>query len=118
MAKRPAADSRIDRVLKEIDRRLGDPGLTASGLAAAIGLDLSGFCRAFRGSMGTTCTAYIAQRRIEHAKHLLDQNELLIKEVAGLVGYSDANYFARRFRNIVGCSPSAYRISKPHNPSR
>ena len=116
MARQPEADSRISRALKEIDQRLDDPDLTASRLAADVGLDLSGFCRAFRGSMGTTCTAYIARRRIEQAKRLLDKNELLIKEVAHLVGYPDANYFARRFRDLVGCSPSAYRTSKHRNP--
>jgi len=52
---------------------------------------------------------YIVKLRIGSAKKILEQNpSILLKEVAKSVGYSDALYFSRVFKNWEGISPSAY----------
>jgi AraC-like DNA-binding protein len=40
---------------------------------------------------------------------LLRNPELTVTEIAQFVGYSQAGYFARRFREIAGSSPREYR---------
>lgn len=52
---------------------------------------------------------YINSKRIEHAKELLVTTELSVKEIAGMVGVLDDNYFSRLFRKTVGISPLEFR---------
>ena len=47
--------------------------------------------------------------RMERAKTLLRLSELTVSEVARLCGFSDASYFAGKFKQIFGCTPRAYR---------
>jgi AraC-like DNA-binding protein len=44
-----------------------------------------------------------------YARRLLARRDLLVKEIAYQVGFEDANYFSRRFKGIVGTSPTSYR---------
>ena len=47
--------------------------------------------------------------RIDKAKLLLADRSLTIDAVAERVGFEDAKYFARVFKDLAGISPSAYR---------
>ena len=47
--------------------------------------------------------------RIREAKRLLDSTQSRVNEVAEQVGYRDITYFSRKFRSIVGLSPSEYK---------
>ena len=49
--------------------------------------------------------------RIAHAKELLRDPALSIKEICILSGYSDPNYFSRIFKKQEGVTPSEYRDS-------
>jgi len=46
---------------------------------------------------------------VENAKKYLKDIKLKTFEIAELVGFSDATYFSRVFKNITGISPSDYR---------
>ena len=62
----------------------------------------------FKNDYGISIQEYILNLRIEKAKELLMNNELLISEVALAVGYSDSLYFSRIFRKKTGISPTQY----------
>ena len=47
--------------------------------------------------------------RIRAAQRFLCETDLRISDIAGLTGFSDANYFSNTFRRYTGCSPRAYR---------
>jgi AraC-like DNA-binding protein len=49
------------------------------------------------------------RRRIEDAKRLLLDGRTLA-ETAAALGYCDQYFFARQFRQVVGCAPGAWRI--------
>jgi YesN/AraC family two-component response regulator len=40
---------------------------------------------------------------------MLEQTHLKASEIAGLIGFSDANYFFRKFKQTIGVSPTDYR---------
>jgi AraC-like DNA-binding protein len=44
-----------------------------------------------------------------HACKLLQQTERSITEIALAVGFSDSNYFSRKFRAILGATPREYQ---------
>jgi len=52
---------------------------------------------------------YITTVRVGKAKELLVNNQLSIKEVSGLVGYEDQNYFTRVFKRMENMTPSEFR---------
>lgn len=49
--------------------------------------------------------------RIHEARRLLREKNVSVREVSMLVGYYDANYFAKVFKRITGMNPSEYRDS-------
>ena len=104
---RPRA--RMTTALAFIGEHVHNPDLSPSRIARQIGLDLPVFCRAFKQVTGMTCTDYIALERIRAAKRLLTRQDLLVKEVAYRVGFENANYFSRRFKEMEGRTPSSYR---------
>lgn len=67
------------------------------------------FSRLFKQSTGMTVMEYLACRRMEKAKELLEKTHQSISQVAAAVGYADPNYFSRVFRRHAGMSPSEYR---------
>ncbi|MBL3731940.1 AraC family transcriptional regulator [Lysinibacillus sp. HST-98] len=82
--------------------------LTIKHLALISGLSSSYFGEAFKKAFGQSATHYLTALRIGHAKQLLRDTDLLLREIARTVGYSDEFYFSRKFKKEVGISPSAY----------
>ena len=107
----------IRSALRYLAEKLYDPDLTPSAVASRAGLDLWQFCRKFKALTGMTCTEFIAERRMREARKLLAREDLLVKEVAYRVGFDDSNYFSRRFKRVVGKSPTSYRKGG-HPPGR
>jgi AraC family transcriptional regulator len=77
-------------------------------MAAVAGMSQSHFWRLFRQSMGVSADKYHDRLRIERAKSLLLTTDLNVTEVAGACGFKP-DYFPRRFKQLVGMSPSAFR---------
>ena len=47
--------------------------------------------------------------RIRHAKELLKERSLLVRDVAEMVGFSNVAHFSRVFKKMAGVSPNEYR---------
>ena len=64
-----------------------------------------------QGSGYASITDFINECRLEYAVTLLrDQLSLPITQVAQASGFSDANYFGRKFKARFGLSPTDYRV--------
>lgn len=63
----------------------------------------------FQKETGSLFSDYINNYRINKAKEILINTSLKANEVGELVGYSNKNYFYRKFKNIVGVTPSEWR---------
>jgi transcriptional regulator GlxA family with amidase domain len=85
--------------------------LSLETLAATSGLSMYHFLREFKQSQGVTPHHYLVQRRIERARELLTRTDLSVSEIAFACGFSDQSHFGRRFRELVGVPPSAFRRS-------
>ncbi len=66
----------------------------------------------FKQEVGVGVIDFLNQTRIEKALFYLNSSDLSVQQIAGQVGYPDANYFSRLFRQRTGCSPSEYRIAR------
>lgn len=67
------------------------------------------FSRLFKRTTGQGCNEYIVQKRIERACVLLETTNFSTGKIAGMVGYSDTNYFSMAFKKQRGVSPTHYR---------
>lgn len=66
----------------------------------------------FHEEKGVTFVNYLADKRMEKAKSLLNSTDLPIKEISAMTGYNDQNYFSRQFKAKFGISPKEYRSFK------
>lgn len=80
-------------------------------VARHVGMSYFHFSRAFKHSMGMTPTNYIAERRIERAKRLLEETELPISEIALRSGFSSQSHFTTAFRRFAGATPKVFRAT-------
>lgn len=83
---------------------------TITELASHLHLAPAYLTRRFTQGVGISPMAYLARLRTERAASLLIRQPLLpVGTVGEKVGWPDANYFARRFRDHFGVSPTQYR---------
>jgi AraC family transcriptional regulator, regulatory protein of adaptative response / methylphosphotriester-DNA alkyltransferase methyltransferase len=68
--------------------------------------------RAFAEAGDTSFRDELARIRMEHARALLAQDALPVRQVAARVGYHQPAQFAKSFRRYHGQPPSAYRREK------
>lgn len=85
--------------------------ISVADLASTVGLSASHFSTLFRRATGYGVLEYQTRQRMARARELLDTTDLPIAGVAEAVGYEDAFYFSRRFSQVHGMSPRAYRAS-------
>lgn len=80
-------------------------------LSEHLGVSKSHLVRVFRQELGITPGKYLTRVRIEAAQALLLDGEYNLETIAGLCGFSGANYLCRVFRRETGLSPAAWRAS-------
>ena len=98
------------RARDAMDRSYAEP-LDIDALAAVACCSPAHFIRSFRATFGETPHRYLQRRRIERAMALLRTTDLAAQDVCVAVGWTSLATFTRRFREIVGVTPAAYRAS-------
>lgn len=73
------------------------------------GLSRRGFLKAFRRNLGVNPGAVLRQARIEYAKRLLTERDLVLKQIAKQCGYRSENTFCVAFQRSVGMPPKKYQ---------
>ncbi len=105
-------DARLQQVLTRIDDEIEYPELTQASVARTVGLSPQAFCRFFRESTGRPFHQYVNELRIAHACSALVNTERSVSEVAFHAGFNNLANFNRRFRELVGQTPSQYRKTR------
>lgn len=98
----------IGDLLTMLHGRVAEP-TTLDQLTALAGYSAQHMNRVFRHALGVTPLRYLHALRMQRAVQLLAAGELTVEAVARSVGFDDAFYFSRRFREAYGVSPSQYR---------
>lgn len=72
-------------------------------------LSRRGFCKAFKRNVGVNPGTFLRQLRIEHAKRLLAQQNLRLREIAPKCGYRRVNTFSVAFSREVRMAPKEFQ---------
>lgn len=86
-------------------------------LSEQLGVTKSHLVRAFKQALGVPPGKYLTSMRIEAVKTLLLSDEYNLEMIAGLTGFSGANYLCRVFKREVGVSPAAWRAAAAPPPA-
>ena len=107
-----SADARfIEQVRGVIEAQMSDSQFGVDALAEAVGLSPRQLHRRVKELTGLTTGGYIRMMRLERAEQLFRQQAGQVAEVAYAVGFNDAKYFSRLFRQTYGCTPSEYEAT-------
>lgn len=94
---------------REIIDTTFDKNIVIGDIAKSLFISPDYLRQLFQETFDESPMQYLIHRRIEHARHLLWQGDLLISEVARDCGIPNEYYFSRLFRKFTGLTPSAYR---------
>ena len=110
---RGARAARLAAILREIERRSSDPGLSAITTASMLGVTPR-YVHLLLEETGKSFTHHVLQHRLEKAATLLRNPQLRhlkIADIAAEVGFNGLSYFNRAFRQHFGAAPSDVRNS-------
>lgn len=98
----------LRRARDRIDRDYAQP-LDVPAMARTALMSPAHFSRKFRAAYGETPYSYLMTRRIERAKALL-RSGMSVTDACVTVGCTSLGSFSSRFTEIVGETPSQYRL--------
>jgi transcriptional regulator GlxA family with amidase domain len=107
----------LNRVVDYIEAHLADK-ITALDLANLINTSVGQLFRAFKISVGVTPFHYIARRRVELACVLMRTTRQPLCQVAVACGLCDQAHLCKKFRRVIGMSPSVWRRTMPARDTR
>ncbi len=99
----------LDLVQRATEVLAASPGTNVAQLADSLGVSRTTLFLAFRRSLKTTPVEFITSTRLSKARSLLKTTGLKVSAVGAVCGFAGQKYFMRRFREVVGCTPSQYR---------
>ena len=118
LERRPASSPPVPW-LEAAKRRLSEPApVSPFALARDLGLSYQTFRKRFVLQTGAAPAHFRIQRLIDQARVLMIERNLSNKEIAETLGFYDEFHFSRRFHQITGMSPRAFRKRIIVDPSK
>ncbi len=84
-------------------------GISLEEVAEQVKLSPTYLSRLMKQEKGCGFSQYLAQLRIKYAKEMLKHTSMKVEDIGSKVGYPNANYFIRIFKEKTGCTPGEYR---------
>jgi len=104
-----ASGFQLGRVLRFMEENAVKP-LTLENLSRYAQMSESSFRHQFKTATGLAPIDYLIRLRCRRAMLDMFSSDHSISEIALESGFTDSNYFARKFREVTGRSPREFRI--------
>ncbi len=98
-----------EQVEEYVQANITDHSLCQTSVAEYFGLSIYSLSRLFTNQIGTSFSDYVNRHRLDAACLLLCSTHLAISEISDKVGFSNASYFSKMFKQTYHTSPSSYR---------
>ena len=104
---REAQDAIIHYMQENIEKKM-----QLADMARYAGYSTSHFSALFLRLTGHSPVAYFNLLKVQRACELLDFTDMKVNQISYKVGFDDAYYFSRLFKQVMGISPREYRMMK------
>lgn len=106
----------IQKVIQLVEERIADPELSVEDLSREIGISSTHLYRKIKALTGLSTNDFIRKIRLKRAAQLLLQRQGNISQVMFEVGFTNSSYFAKRFQEEFGMTPSEYMLRHHNHP--
>jgi AraC family carnitine catabolism transcriptional activator len=104
----PLSDPDVVRAIREMEERI-ETASSISEIASATNVSKRTLERKFRDLLNKTPTQVYLQCRLDHARRLLRNTSLTIREIALACGFSSMSYFCRSYKLRFRARPGSDR---------
>lgn len=98
----------LERIDEQIDKNLSNTVYSVEDLSDDVALSRVHLYRKMKKLLGVSPSRYIRDYRLKKAIGILSVEDVRITELADRVGFQDANYFLKCFKEKFGISPKKY----------
>ncbi|MGG1637516.1 helix-turn-helix domain-containing protein [Paenibacillus sp. FSL K6-3182] len=98
----------IERVKEYVDESLHQ-NITLKQISNSLHFNCSYLGQKFKYQENMTFNEYLLQQRMEKAKLLLENTDMKVYEIANEIGYSEMDWFYKKFKAYTGVSANEYR---------
>lgn len=95
-----------------LEDNYSDSSLSLNRIAEAVGINAAYLSTLFNEYEKTGITDYLNSYRIGRAMELLEETNIIIKEIGYKTGFNTIQNFNRVFKKYMGCTPTQYRDKK------
>ncbi len=99
----------LDMVTTVLEKNLANENFQISDLAKHLYCSRTQVYRKLKVALGTSFTDLVKEMKVDRAKSLIAKTDQSITEISQQLGFRDASYFTRVFKQITGKTPSAFR---------
>ncbi|MDD2286652.1 MAG: AraC family transcriptional regulator, partial [Paludibacter sp.] len=107
-----APDDENETIIKAfiayIDQNFAN-NITLDSLSSHLFISRSTLCMLIKNKLGQTVNEYINERRLMQGRDFLMNTDMSITDIAMRSGFSDANYFIKRYKKQYGLTPQVDR---------
>jgi AraC family transcriptional regulator len=101
-------ERRVSEALRRMEAQAQGP-ISLAALAGGAAMSPYHFLRTFRSVVGITPYQFVLGQRLRRAAVKLRHSDESVSSIAYNAGFCDLSTFNRRFRRIMGVTPTAYR---------
>lgn len=99
----------LNRLSFIVDENIKNEELTVQKLSELMAMDRTVIYRKMQTLTGVSPSVYIKNRRMKIASRLLSEGKYPVATVATMVGFSNARYFSKVFKETFGVAPTCYQ---------
>ncbi len=99
----------INACIALIEERLHCSDIGIQSFAKELKIHRSQLTRQFKKELGMSPIEFLIAKRVQKGLKLLEENKYSIKEISGMCGYQQPDYFAKAIRKFTGLNPKDLR---------
>lgn len=104
----PYSANIIEKVKEYVEEAM-HRNITLKQISHSLHFNCSYLGQKFKFQENMTFNEYLLQQRMEKAKHLLEHTDMKVYEIASEVGYTEMDWFYKKFKAYTGVSANEYR---------
>lgn len=105
----PYDEQFMQQVMSFMEEQMDNTDITIDDFANKLMLSRTVFYRKLKSIVGLTPVDFVCEMRIKRAAQLIERSEYSFSQIAYMTGFSDPKYFSRRFKKIMGVTPTEYK---------